>query len=423
MSKPTSSLSRRATDLRVVNFVLFLIWLIAIRYCQVTTYYDPSSYFFRSDAAYEPFYSAVREQEADDFLASRESHHNRLIKGAKASIRQAAPSYCIGIPTLQRERAQFFPRTAASLVDTLTPEQRELIHIVVLLSDDDATENSAFGQDWLHAIADTVIVHEGTPEDLVSENGYRTIPRHFESAARDERVRRDYAVLSETCRRHEADYFILVEDDVIAARDWFERLQAATPQVNERAVAKRQDWLYLRLFYTETYMGWNSEEWGMYSRNIALIYMAVLGLMLAVRYLHQIVSPSLKDRTSKHSKLLMANILVIWVPLFIGLGFMAGRLTVSPLATGVLEMPRYGCCSQGLVIPNRHLVLLKERLLESPFDLPADSTIEKTADDLGLGKWAVVPSVLQHIGARGSSAKGGAIKSTWNFSFERFYSA
>ncbi|EGR49137.1 glycosyltransferase [Trichoderma reesei QM6a] len=423
MSKPTSSLLRHATDLRVLNFVLFLIWLIAIRYCQVTTYYDPSSYFFRSDAAYEPFYSAVREQEADDFLASRDSHHDRITKGVTASVRRAAPSYCIGIPTLQRERAQFFPRTAASLVDTLTPEQRELIHIVVLLSDDDATENLAFGQDWLHAIADTVIVHEDTPEDLVSENGYQTIPRHFELAARDERVRRDYAVLSETCRRQEADYFILVEDDVIAARDWFERLQAATPLVNERAVAKRQDWLYIRLFYTETYMGWNSEEWGIYSRNIALIYVAVLGLMLALRYLHQMASPSHKERASKHAKLLMANILMIWVPLFIGLGFMAGRLTVSPLPTGVLEMPRYGCCSQGLVIPNRHLPLLKERLLESPFDLPADSTIEKTADDFGLGKWAVVPSVLQHIGARGSSAKGGAIKSTWNFSFERFYSA
>ncbi|PTB62325.1 glycosyltransferase [Trichoderma citrinoviride] len=423
MSKPTSSLLRHATDLRVVNFVLFLIWLIAIRYCQVTTYYDPSSYFFRSDAAYEPFYSAIREQEADDYLDSRHSHHNRLTKGARANIRQAAPSYCIGIPTLQRERAQFFPRTAASLVDTLTPEQRELIHIIVLLSDTDATENSAFGQDWLHAIADTVIVHEDTPEDLVSENGYQTIPRHFEVAARDERVRRDYAVLSETCRLNEADYFILVEDDVIAARDWFERLQAATPVVNERAVAKRQDWLYIRLFYTETYMGWNSEEWGTYSRNIALIYMAVLGVMLAVRHLHQKTSASLKERTSKHSKLLMANILMIWVPLFIALGFMAGRLTVSPLPTGVLEMPRYGCCSQGLVIPNRHLTLLKDRFLDSPFDLPADSTIEKTADDLDLGKWAVVPSVLQHIGARGSSAKGGAIKSTWNFSFERFYSA
>ncbi|KAL7932573.1 hypothetical protein V8C35DRAFT_307477 [Trichoderma chlorosporum] len=422
MTKSTHSLSRLTTDLRVINFVLFLIWITAVRYCQRTTYYDPSSYFFRSDAAYRPFYSAVREQEADNFLSSQSAQNSRLIKATEESVRLTAP-YCIGIPTLQRERAQFFPRAAASLVDSLTPEERELIHIVVLLSDVDATVNSAFGQDWLHAIADAVIVHEDTPEKLVAENGYQTIPRHSEFAIRDERVRRDYSVLSETCRRNEADYFILVEDDVVAAREWFKRLRVAMPQVNERAVAKGRDWLYIRLFYTETYMGWNSEEWSLYIRNIALIYIGVMGVMYVVRSLHQMAPPSLRNWTVKSSRLLMANILFIWMPLFIGLGFMAGRLTVDPLPYGVQEMPQYGCCSQGLVIPNRHLNLLQERLQAPPFDLPADSTIEKTADDLGLDKWALVPSVLQHIGARGSSAKGGAIKSTWNFSFERFHSA
>lgn len=426
MTKPSPSLSRVVTDLRVVNFVLCLIWFIAFRYFQQTTYFDPSSYFFRWDAAYQPYYSAVREQEADVFLASIQSspssHPNRLRKGSEGSVGRATP-YCIGIPTLQRERAQFFAKTATSLVDTLTPEERELIHIVVLLSDNDATVNSAFGQDWLHAIADTVVVHEDTPQKLVAENGYQTISRHSESASRDERVRRDYSVLSETCRRNEADYFLLVEDDIIAARDWFKRLQDATPQVNERAAAKSRDWLYLRLFYSETYLGWNSEEWPTYVRNIALIYMVVLGLMLAIRHLHQMAPPSVRDRAVKNSKLLMANILFIWLPLFIGLGFMAGRLTINPLPTGVQEMPRYGCCSQGLVIPSRHLTVLEEKLRQAPFDLPADSTIEKAADTLQLDKWAIVPSVLQHIGARGSSAKGGAIKTTWNFSFERLYTA
>jgi hypothetical protein len=422
MTKSSPSLLRFITDLRVINFVFCLIWIIVFRYLQQTTYYDPSSFFFRWDAAYQPIYSAVREQEADVFLTSVQSQRNRLLKEPGESVDYHAP-YCIGIPTLQRERAQFFAKTAASLVDTLTPEERDSIHIVVLLSDTDATVNSAFGQDWLHAIADTVVVHEDTPEKLAAENGYQIIPRHPEFAARDERVRRDYSVLSETCRRNEAEYFVLVEDDVIAARDWFQRLQDATPQVNERAVANGRDWLYLRLFYTETYMGWNSEEWPTYLQNIALIYMAVLGVMLAIRYAHHMASPSTTDRAFKNSKLVMANVLVMWVPLFIGLGFMAGRLTVSPLPVGVQVMSRYGCCSQGLLIPNRHLSMLEEKLKESPFDLPADSTIERIADTLELDKWAIVPTVLQHIGARGSSARGGALKSTWNFSFERLYSA
>jgi len=83
-------------------------------------------------------------------------------------------------------------------------------------------------------------------------------------------------------------------------------------------------------------------------------------------------------------------------------------------------MPQYGCCSQGLVFPARHVTKLKQNLLEPSFDLPVDSIIEKIADDETMKKWALIPSAFQHVGVRGSSAEGGMRKSTWSFGFEEY---
>jgi hypothetical protein len=97
---------------------------------------------------------------------------------------------------------------------------------------------------------------------------------------------------------------------------------------------------------------------------------------------------------------------------------MAGRLLVSPYRVGVHEMPQYGCCAQGLAMPHRNLDKLERGLREPGYDLAGDSFIDMIAEKNRLKKWVMVPSVLQHIGIRGSSDQG-YLKTTWNFSFEK----
>jgi hypothetical protein len=112
-------------------------------------------------------------------------------------------------------------------------------------------------------------------------------------------------------------------------------------------------------------------------------------------------------------------VLGIWMPAAITLYFLAGRLSMQPFPSGVREMPAYGCCSQGLVFPRHQLDPLIQRLRSPALkEHYPDQIIEAVAGER-LAKWALVPSVLQHVGRKGSStALPGSVKQTWNFQFE-----
>ena len=195
------------------------------------------------------------------------------------------------MPSIQRKEEQFLGRTLASLVDTLQYEERQLLHIVVLLADTYPENHSAFEQAWLENIADEVLVYnvkEGNASDLVQPSPYRRIPWHDslvdfrQNVDRVEHMRRDDAAVIAACQRTESSYFALVEDDIIAARDWFHRTREATVVI-ERSSKTNRDWLYMRLFYTELYMGWNTEEWPIYPRNSFALFMGFASMAFLLR--------------------------------------------------------------------------------------------------------------------------------------------
>lgn len=411
----------------VANLALAVAWLLLFRYCQINSFHDPSSFFYDPTRAYVPFYSAVRESESAEFLtkaastpatASQPWAYLGKNTGYDDTKSPEGLSVCIGIPSVRRDREQFVGKTIASLVDGLSPEERRRVNLKVLLADDIPQNNPAYGEAWLRNIADEVFVYGDDKSSI--KDGYQPITnaslRWVFEDPRNKRVQFDYANLMAACQKQGSDYFVLVEDDVIASRDWFKRLTRSIDSV-EAQTTKGHDWLYLRLFYTETYLGWNSEEWPIYLGKSILVYIAVIGVILSLRWR----APAL--RQLKAADLVKANMILIinttiWVAAYIILYFMAGRLLVSPLRGGVHEMPQYGCCAQGLAMPHRNLAVLEQSLREPPHILAGDSFIDMVADRDGLKKWVMVPSVLQHIGIRGSSDQG-YLKTTWNFSFER----
>jgi hypothetical protein len=223
----------------------------------------------------------------------------------------------------------------------------------------------------------------------------------------------------ESCKRRGSPFFLLVEDDVIASRDWFTRLRWGLLNAENTFVTAHQDWFYLRLFYSETYLGWNNEETPIYVKNIVLVYLGMFVVLSALDYAggHSKSSANFSSNLKRHLR--TYALFYAWTACFILLYFMAGRLLVNNYRPGLREMPRYGCCAQGLAFPYRHLETIKSHLIQPPYILPGDSLIESVADNLGLKKLGLVPSVLQHVGRRGSSAAGGIAKATWNFSFEK----
>ncbi|KAM4055889.1 n-Acetylglucosaminyltransferase-IV (GnT-IV) domain-containing protein [Hirsutella rhossiliensis] len=401
-----------------LNILLGVSWLLLFRYCQIHSYADPGAFFFDAERAFTPFYSAARETEADYFLQKLPTTTAAADQPRRDS--SSSDRICLGIPSIRRQGEQFLPRTVASLVDTLSLEQRRQLVIVVLLADDEPQINPAFGQAWLERLTDEVLVY-ADPSSLPVATNYRSIngSQQHDGASREKHVQLDYASLVDACITHDADYFALLEDDVIASRDWLARLRSSLSQIENMATPK--DWLYLRLFYAEKYLGWNSEEWPSYSKNVALVYAAAAATVVLFRRVKLALLQPAKWEVRLHGsrRTFPAVQFNFWMLAFIGLYFMAGRLTVNGYQAGLREMERNGCCAQGLVFPSRHLRMLASRLKEPPHDLPGDSFIEQVADNEGLSRWAMVPSVLQHVGVRGSSESGGVRKTSWNFSFER----
>ncbi|KAG9500563.1 hypothetical protein J7337_009044 [Fusarium musae] len=401
------------------NIGFWLMWFAALLWSYHNSYDDPSSFFYKSRIAFDRRYSALREKQVDAYL---EREIFPVAHKQRTEVQVDNEFLCIGIPSINRTTSGFLAHTVGSLVDSLTPNERNQIHIVVLLADKDPTRHFAYGKDWLFGLADDVLVYSNDSKTQ-SKLNYKVLPHDVRGMGRSddrvENIRLDHSVLFEACRRRDPTYFALIEDDIIATPDWFTRFKKGVIEVEQKATDAHQDWMYLRLFYSEIFMGWNNEEIFDYLKVVILGYTALIAcLLLALRCRQRRHAGSFATKDFAQT---VALLLGLWIPACLALAFVTGRITLHRLFTRsptVREMPRYGCCAQGLVFPNHHLQNLQDFLREPPFQFPGDMIMEDYARDHGLSKWALDPSVLQHVGLVESS-DGPRRAEVWNFSFER----
>ena len=163
---------------------------------------------------------------------------------------------------------------------------------------------------------------------------------------------------------------------------------SALAEVRQRS----SHWLYLRLFYTEVFLGWDKQLDHWYTHPIfeyasALIIAYALAIVLRVRLRHRVPH---RD----HSVLSM--VAFVTVPFFITLLFMIGQNSLAPM-NGVQRMDTKGCCTQALVFQRSQVHNLTMMLLdEKPSQ--TDMRIEKWANEQALERYAIAPQVLQHVG-------------------------
>ncbi|KAF4497623.1 integral membrane [Fusarium agapanthi] len=401
------------------NIGFWLMWFTALIWSYHNSYDDPSSFFYKSRIAFNRRYSALREKQVDEYL---EREIFPVAHKQRTEVQVDNEFLCIGIPSINRTTSGFLAHTVGSLVDTLTPNERNQIHIVVLLADKDPTKHFAYGKDWLFGLADDVLVYSDNTK-TESKLNYKVLPHDVRGMGRSddrvENIRLDHSVLFEACRRRDPTYFALIEDDIIATPDWFTRFKKGVIEVEQKATDAHKDWMYLRLFYSEIFMGWNNEEIFDYLKVVIIGYTALIAcLLLALRCRQRRHAGSFATKDFAQT---VALLLGLWIPACLALAFVTGRTTLHRLFTHsptVREMPRYGCCAQGLVFPNHHLQNLQDFLREPPYQFPGDMIMEDYARDNGLSKWALDPSVLQHVGLVESS-DGPRRAEVWNFSFER----
>lgn len=94
-------------------------------------------------------------------------------------------------------------------------------------------------------------------------------------------------------------------------------------------------------------------------------------------------------------------------------------------------MNKYGCCSQGLVFPRGKVQGLIDWYETKKIGF-VDMLMEEYADQHGELRWALTPSVIQHIGRKsskgddfgsGSKYHMSVAEKLWNFEFEQYSAA
>ena len=393
----------------IVAFLVFLAYycivIIDIRH---VAWRDPSSIFFNPALAFERHYSLTREAQANDYIDIVENSIE-IVNYTKAGLN---PTFCVGIPTLQREGARYFSRAVGSILAGLTEEERKDLWLVGFIVDLDPKEHLAYNEKWLKELSDQVITYDDV--DMWEMRG------KVENFSKDDFRKKalvDYTVLLKECYKKGVPWVVMLEDDVVGADGWFARTKKAV-----EGLAGRRDFhdmLYLRLFYNERLLGWNSEEWLGYVVRSLLVEISIAAILFAaLRYVPH--APTyLTSRT-------LTTILFVCTPICITLYFAAGRLTVASPSTGLNRMDTYGCCSQAFVFPREQIPDLINWYESQPDGGFVDVLTETYANDNDLARWALTPSVFQHVGSKSSKgsfdAKWGRsnTENIWNFSFERF---
>ena len=396
--------SRPATS----AFLFFsLVYLALIRYCSQSYYRDPTSAFFDPNRGYEPRYSTERQNDADNFI--RHANLTTYIQ-----ITPEEPKMCVGIATVAREQDQYVRRTIGSLTDGLEPNERKQIFLIVLIAHADPQMHPIYGEPWLTKVADKTLLYDVSHGRLQKLRDWETNKDYRQKAVFD------YTYVLQRCVDAGTQWIAMIEDDTLAVEGWFSRTMEALQKADEQhPTTEEMDWLYLRLFYTEEFLGWNAEEWRRYlAASIAIAGMTGMALLLIRQFVF--------EKTITNSVIAIACL--VCAPACISLYFMAGRLSMHPPLPGIYRMPKFGCCAQGLVYSHKMASQVVNRLSRVREGY-VDQIVEAWANEANLVRWVTIPSLLQHVGAssskgddRGSAAKYGrsVAEKIWSFSFEEY---
>ncbi|DAA77834.1 TPA_exp: Uncharacterized protein A8136_5537 [Trichophyton benhamiae CBS 112371] len=417
-------------SLRYLLAAFVLCYLLLLQYCRSHSFRDPTSLFFDAGRGYEPRYSRFRAAEAANFVRHIDAvaaARNGSIDGASLPLPGTGPpglqktnaSLCVGIASIAREGVSYIEATVGALLMDLSPQERQDIYLILFIPHTDPSIHPSYASNWLPALVDRVLYYDVDKETL----------DHLRKLEQDGGLFRekglfDYSYLLKACAAVDTPHVLMVEDDVLAMDGWYHRtkqaLAAAGRQTRQLGASK---YLYLRLFYTQGLLGWNNEEWLAYLAGSMLFIAAFWVILVAIR--RCLPHPNHTSHPG-HANSLLSNKAILLIsltcgPLFIILFFASGRLTVLPIRPGVHQMPRFGCCTQALAFPHDRVPDVVSWYESKKIGF-ADSLLEEYANANDEIRWALTPSVFQHVGGRSSKQDGPGsdevAKVIWNSAFE-----
>ncbi|EFR00244.1 integral membrane protein [Nannizzia gypsea CBS 118893] len=376
------------------------LWLVVFQYCRYQFWRNPHSAFFNDrTGVYDLGYSLIREREAHHFIT-----RNNAPTEPPASIKGGTdPLFCVAFVTVRREADDYFDPSIGSLLVGLDPRERRALHLNILFADTDPKRHPSWGQKWVDRLTDVAETYNVSASQLDHLKKLETERNFYEKGVFD------YVYALNSCKKSNAPYTVVFEDDIIIAEGWMAKTLKGLADI-KRMPSGERPWIYLRLFYTETALGWESSDFAY--RNMLLIFIAaMLSTFSALTVIRRRSYRSLIDVPTTLA------ISVICVPAFIALIYMVGKYSLFPLH-GVVEIAPYGCCTQGMVFPREQVDGLIAYLQKRGHG-QTDTMIEEYAEESKLIRYALAPQQLQHVGLKSSRDNTELnAQSTWAFYFE-----
>ncbi|KAF2823099.1 integral membrane protein-like protein [Ophiobolus disseminans] len=392
--------------LRPLTGIIVIITIAAFYTVASISLRDPTSLFFDPYKGFAPRYSSIRRQQAEAFIAAHDYANPTDV--TKASDDKKKGKLCVGIPSMNREGIRYLPAAVGSLLQGLTTEERQESYLVVFIPHAKPESHSAYTENWLPGLVDEILIYDFGPDHLQFVSNME-----HQRGRVEKKALLDYSFLLSKCAQKTTPYIAIFEDDTVVMDGWYHRTIAALEEADKETVlhSSKIDSLHLRLFYTEEYLGWNAEHWQSYLWNSVMVALISTAVLVFIRICRPKATLSAALTTFCRFLALYA-VLAILIAFYFGLG----RNTVLPMSTGVHKMTSFGCCNQALVYPNyktrKLIAYLKDRQTGH-----LDVDLEDHANEYNELRFAITPSVVQHVGRKDSKGVG---EKVWSFAFERF---
>ncbi|KAH7252530.1 hypothetical protein BKA59DRAFT_453748 [Fusarium tricinctum] len=370
-----------------IAFLLCLSW-----YGQAHFYRDPGSVFFDKTRAYETHYSKNRKVEAQQVIES-------YMKENSATDRNK--SLCIALSSVTRQ-TQYLPMTVGSLLHGLTKQERDDLHISVLIAEPDPTRHPNWNETWLRQAVDDVFTYDLDDKTMAHLRQLQKTQSYLEKGVFD------YTYALQRCYDTGALYIGMFEDDIILADGWFIRTLRGLAGIP----GSTQDWLFMRLFNQERSTGWGSREIGGNHEHWIILGVG-MGISALVLLAHK------RWRASRRYLDLETLFVVVFilVPGLVILLYQSGKASLFPPSPGVFNEP-FGCCSQAMIFPRVQVPPLIT-YLQGKKKGQVDLMLNDVATENGLGRYALYPVQAQHIGIESArkTTKDEA-QAIWSMAFE-----
>lgn len=157
-------------------FGLTLLYIIITQHLRTLNTSDPSSLFFNATRAHERRYSAIRINEANEYMAETPQERQNWHASTNAS-------FCVGIVTVRRNDTDYFRTLVGSLLRDLSRDERHDLPFMPFIANTDpyahtATNATCFIENWTLYSPTTMFLWR-TGHDCIRSNHLRvTEKRH-----------------------------------------------------------------------------------------------------------------------------------------------------------------------------------------------------------------------------------------------------